>query len=392
MRLIERTYRSLYIGLLCNFVIFGVGMTIIGATLPKILSEFSWSYTAAGAVIAAGALGYFLSTYLNGILLQKIGPKAVTTIGLGLQVVALGLFAATPSVALNFFLNLLIGLGQGATEVTINFAVVRMERKGESHLMSLMHAAFSVGAVVGPLVIGFIIRFGMPWQLIYRGLAVITLLMAAAMLLLPFDRVAHASVTRTATAPSARPERQPMFYLAFLMLFLYVGLELGTSNWVSEYFVRVLGGTASLGAFMVSIYWAGILVGRLAVPLLFRKSEQARVLIGQSISVAVTLAAAVLFKNPIGSGSAFFLAGLGCSAIYPLVMTIIGHHFSTGQNRAVGFASTGGGVGSFVFPFVMSAISEAFGIQNGFFLYILLAVVMALVSFLVLAQVKHRPT
>lgn len=390
MRLIDRTYRPLYGGLLSAFVIFGIGMTIIGATLPKILAEFSWSYTAAGAVIAAGALGYFVSTYLNGILMQHIGPKAVITIGLALQVVALAFFATTPSIALNFFLNLLIGLGQGGTEVTINYTVVRMEQKGQSHLMSLMHAAFSVGAVIGPLAIGFIIRFGMAWQLVYRGLAAVTLALVVAMLLLPFGRVSHAEVEEDkksrATAP---PERQPMFYLAFLVLFLYVGLELGTSNWVSEYFVKFLGSAPSIGAFMVSVFWGGILIGRIGVPAVFRRVEHTRVLVGLALASGVTLAAALLLRDAVGSGFAFFLAGLACSAIYPLVMTIIGHHFSAGQSRAVGFAATGGGVGSFLFPFIMAAVSETFGIQKGFFLYVLMAFIMTAITMAVLKQAKR---
>ncbi len=391
MRLIDRTYRPLYVGLLTTFVIFGIGMTIVGATLPKILAEFSWSYTAAGAVIAAGALGYFISTYLNGILMPHIGPKAVITIGLVLQVVALAFFAATPSVVLNFFLALFIGLGQGGTEVTINYTVVRMEQKGESHLMSLVHAAFSVGAVIGPLVIGFIIRFGMVWQLVYRGLSVITLVLAIVMLLLPFKRISHAEVEENEQTGASRPERQPMFYLAFLVLFLYVGFELGTSNWVSEYFVKFLGSTPSIGAFMVSVFWGGLLIGRIGVPAVFRRVEHTRVLVGLSLASGVTLAAALLFRNTVGSGFAFFLSGLACSAIYPLIMTIIGHHFSAGQSRAVGFAATGGGVGSFVFPFIMAAVSEAFGIRTGFFLYVVMAFVMTAITVAVLKQaIQHR--
>jgi len=58
MRYIESQYRSIYISMLVNFVFFGVTLTIIGATLPKIIREFQWSYVATGFVVSAGSLGY----------------------------------------------------------------------------------------------------------------------------------------------------------------------------------------------------------------------------------------------------------------------------------------------------------------------------------------------
>ncbi|HUX50309.1 MAG TPA: MFS transporter [Spirochaetia bacterium] len=391
MSLIEPRYRTLYIGLFGNFVVYGIGMTIIGATLPKILADFSWSYTAAGAVLAAGSLGYFISTYLSGMLLQRLGPRVVAAGGLVVQAISLAVFALVPSIVVNFIIYFIMGLGQGGTEVTINYAVVRMERKGESHLMSIIHAAFSVGAVIGPLIIGLIIRMGFSWQLLYRGLGAVTLVMAVILAILPFGRLTLSNVeTPEMRASLARPERQPMFYLAFFLLLVYVGVELGSSNWVSEYFVTILGSTPSVGAFMVSIFWIGLLVGRVGVPVVFRRAAHAKVLTGLALFTTLSLAGALLFRNPVVVGAGFFFTGLGCSAIYPLIMTIIGHFFDEGQNRAIGFAAAGGGVGSLVFPFIMAAVSQGFGLRTGFLLYVFMALVMSGISFAVLVQIRKK--
>ena len=388
--LVEKQYRSLYFGLFANFVFIGIGMTIIGATLPKILAEFSWSYTAAGAVIAAGALGDFVSSFTCGVLLERIGPKAVVVGGIVLQTLALAFFAATPSVLLNFILNLLIGFGQGGIEVTINYSVARMQKRGESHLMSIMHSAFSIGAVVGPVVIGLIIRSGLPWQLIYRGVAGISVLVGGTMLALPFGRIGVTRGEAASEAGSGSPARLPMFYVAAAILFLYVGLEFGSSKWVGEYFVTVLGSQASVGAFMVSVFWTGLLVGRLGIPLLFRKVEHGVLLLSLSLAATTFVAFSILVRSPVVAGIGFFVAGLGCSAIYPLVMTIVGHYFRKGQGKAIGFAATGGALGALVLPFAMAAVSEAVGLKNGFWLYVLLGLVMSAVASTVVPMVRRR--
>ena len=86
-----------------------------------------------------------------------------------------------------------------------------------------------------------------------------------------------------------------------------------------------------------------------------------------------------------------FLAGLGCSIYYPTVMTLLGARFPQAQSQAIGFAATGGGVGSFVFPFLMSSIAQNWGIRAGFATYAVFAVAMTVAAvWLALAVNKGR--
>ena len=387
MRYIESRFRSLFVAMLVNFTLFGVTLTIIGATLPKIISEFQWSYIATGAVISAGSIGYFVSTFISGILVQRLSPRVIIATGLVLQAMGLSLFATRPVVLFNLLLNLLIGLGQGGTEVVVNFSVVRMERSGQSRLMNLMHAAFAVGGVIGPFVVGMLISV---WRVFYRLMALASILMAGTFLPLPFSRLAG-EVEKSEDDPRIiELLKRPLLILAFLILFLYVGTELGVSVWVAEYYVKTLGASASVGAFMVSVFWMGLLIGRLGVSFGYRGYRQAELLFILASVCTVALSFAVLMRGPWLAGVGFFISGLGYSAIYPLVMALVGKHFKRGQGVAIGFASTGGGIGAFVFPFFMAAIADKFGIQRGFFFYIALDVLMVALTCAVIWQTRIR--
>ncbi|MBD3183766.1 MFS transporter [Candidatus Poribacteria bacterium] len=390
MRHLEVQYRSLYVGMLINFIIFGITLTIIGATLPKIIRDFEWSYTATGAVIAAGSIGYFVSTFVSGILLHTLNPKQVMFGGLLVQSLGLLFFASKPVILLNFFLNMLIGLGQGCTEVVVNYSVVRIEREGESRLMSLMHAAFAVGAVIGPFAVGRIIESGLSWQMIYRFMSAISLIMAVVFLTLPFSRIKKEEEDKDNSDPE-KPGiiqllKHPLLIFSFLILFIYVGTEMGTSAWVAEYYVKILGESASLGAYMVSVFWIGLLIGRLAFSG-YNGTRQAEMMLLLSIICTVSLAIAIMLKNSWIAGLGFGFAGLGFSAIYPLVISVVGKYFKKVQGPAIGFTATGGGVGSFAFPFIMATISDHFGLRHGFVFYIALDVVMAILAGAVIWQV-----
>ena len=189
MAFMEKQYRLLYLALLIDFVLFGMSFTIIGAILPSLIEDLGWKYTVVGVVISAIAIGYFCSTFFSGMLNRRYGPKAVIVIGLIVHTIGLLFFAWKPFIILNIMFNFFIGIGIGSTEVVVNYCVVRMEQNGQSRLLNLMHAAFSIGAIVGPFIAGRLAMLLLDWRIIYRAFAILSFLVVTTMAFCPFDRV-----------------------------------------------------------------------------------------------------------------------------------------------------------------------------------------------------------
>jgi fucose permease len=364
MRLVERRYAALYWGVLANFLWFGISFTAIGAVLPRLIQDFGWSYTESGVTLAAAPVGFFLSTFLCGFLLKRFGLQAVMTAGLLIHGAGCLPFGLYPSVAANSLALFLIGVGQGAIEVAVNTAVVRMERPGEHHLMSFVHAAFSVGAVAGPLAVGVVLTAGLPWQWVYRGLAAAFLAAALAQLLLPYRRVPDSRAVPG--APRRGGGVRPLILLGAAITFLYVGIEVGLSNWSAEYAVAAFAMDSRLASFMVSLFWLGLLAGRLAIPVLARRVPLPAQLLILSLFTALALFGLVLARRVTLAIPGFLLAGIGCSSIYPLVITIVGQRLGKQAAVGVGILSTGSGLGSFNFPFAMALVADRFGLRAGF--------------------------
>jgi fucose permease len=208
-------------------------------------------------------------------------------------------------------------------------------------------------------------------------------------------------VQAKAAGPEERRERlsaHPAYWLSFFALFLYLGVELGVSNWVAEYFVVVFAYSPAASAMLVSLFWLGVLVGRFGVPLLYKGARPDAALIGLSALATASIALLLLLGYAPASAIAadvgrglLFLAGLGCSVYYPTVMTLVGGCFPRAQSQVVGFAATGGGIGSFIFPFLMSSIAQNWGIRAGFATYGVFAAGMTLVA-VWLAVVANKGT
>ncbi len=62
-----------FVYLFVNFLLFGGIATTVGATLPLVIREFGWNYLAAGWIFAGSAAGFFVSTFVTGMLLPSWG-------------------------------------------------------------------------------------------------------------------------------------------------------------------------------------------------------------------------------------------------------------------------------------------------------------------------------
>ncbi len=386
---VEPGHGVLFASMLGSFALFGLNMTAIGAVLPKVILEFQWSYTTTGVVLYASALGYFLATFISGVLIHRLGPRKVIVGGLLVQAVGLGFFGLTGSVAVNTALRLLSGAGAAGTEVVVNFGVVRMERGGQSRLMNLMHAAFAAGSVASPLVVMLIAEAGATWQTIFRLGAALSLAMAAAMAAMPFSRLDVPVQAGHEPARLGEVLRNPLVILGSLILMVYVGVEIGVTDWLAKYCVEAMSASKKYAGVLVSAFWVGLLAGRIGVSALYHGTRQDRLLLGMGVTATAAMVAVAFTPSVVGVAVAVFVAGLGFSAIYPVVMALMGRHLRTGQSLAVAMASTGGGVGAFVFPFGMAVVFDEIGIARGFGLYAGLTGVMLVLVIATVGVVKR---
>jgi fucose permease len=387
---LDRSSRSLYRAFLANFALFGVTMTLVGATLPRLIRESGWSYSTSGIVLSAGSVGYFVTTFVTGLLVHRLGSRRVMVGGLLIELVGVALFARSPSAAVNAALHLLIGVGQGCSEVVTNFGVIRMEREGEGRLMSLLHAAFCVGGIVGPVAAGAYLSltegWGGLWRLVYPTAAVAVALAALvfARLEFPPEHLPERVPEPAAGAPRARRAfLSPLLALFAFMLLVYVSGEIGFTNWVSEYFVSRLGAGASSAALMVSVLWLGVLAGRLALGFWFARWRQDVTILGLAVLATASAALLLAARTVPGAAAAVFATGLGYSGVYPLVMSLIGRRFHSG--KAVGIASTAGGIGSFASPFLIGYLGEIAGIGSAILWCVATSGLLALLALVVIA-------
>jgi fucose permease len=160
----------------------------------------------------------------------------------------------------------------------------------------------------------------------------------------------------------------------------YVGSEVGVSNWLVRFLEPAPLTTATLA---LSLYWAGLTVGRLVSSAIADRFDHARFTIACLLALAVMLFVAVLAPSLPLSIAAFALAGVASGPVFPMIVALGGERYPE-RSAAVGGSLTGMAVvGSTIYPPAMGFLSVTVGLTAAMLGNVLLAIAsaVALVAF-----------
>jgi len=227
---------------------------------------------------------------------------------------------------------------------------------------------------------------GLPWQTVYRILAGVFLAAFVLQLSLPYRTLPEAAPPESAARGQGV---RPLVILGALLIFIYVGIEFGVSNWSAEYAVSAFGAGASRAEVLASLFRGGLLAGRILVPYAAKRIPLPAQLVGLCLVNALMVVFVALAGSPRALGAAVLFAGVGASSIYPLTVTIVGKQLKEQQSVAIGVMSTLGGVGSFSFPYIMAVIAERFDPRAGFVFVAAMGGLLVLLGAAVLLRLRR---
>src|SRR6202048_507749 len=298
------------------FVGLGMSDASLGAAWPQIRSTFGVRLDALGLLLLLSTVGFTASGLAMGRLMRRFGSAVVIGAGIGGMGISLLLFGTSPAWPVTMLASLLLGLS--AAPVDAGIQTLTALRRGV-RAMSLLHASYGLGAVLGPLLLAALLLLTLSWRVDYITLAAIQALLLLAVLLSrrvwPKDgsRAPHSKA-----ADTAQPQPRAVTTLLVIALFFtYVGLEISAGQWAASFFEN--GKAVSVGGagILVSSYWGGLAVGRLTAGVLGHRLPQARLLDVSLAATALGVLAFWLSSQVAIEAAGLVLMGVGLASIYP---------------------------------------------------------------------------
>jgi len=340
------------------FTLLGVVLVLVGASQAELARALQLDLARSGLLGAALPLGAGVGVTLAGPVVDRL-PRRPVFLGAVLLAALAGL-AVEPKIGFARALChvFALGAGIGVYDTLMNALVIERHGAASGRPLAVLHAAATLGAVLGPPLVGWLAAHG-DWTTSFRvtGGALLALCPWVAALPLPAP---PGGGERGAAQPASPLVSRALLALA-LVGFAYVGVETGVTLFCVAWAGEGLGLAPARGRSAISSFWLGLLFGRLAL-LGLRRPVGAGLLALSGLGGALFLGAAVAGRAlPLEAATG--LAGLCLGAVYPVMMGLTGRHFPAATGTAAGLVAGAAALGGFCVPWLAGALGDAAGIR-----------------------------
>lgn len=363
MKLFEENYKKkqfifTYIVFVCN----GMLALSIGSLMPLISDTRGLSYEVCGLLVSLHSVGNFLSSFFAGALAEKIGRKRSILIFNSFFAISYLIILLSGNIPLLVAAFLLTGLARGATSNFCN-TVINNLAPGKAGLINGLHAMFSVGAFLFPILLMLFTASGDEnWVYASLFMFIIGIISWVLYFMIPMDGLAIPKKEKKVSNYGFFKE--PLFYLCIVTLFFYLCAEQGVIGWLVTYFKDTGLLSASVSQLMASMQWIMMLAGRLLVAWLSTRVAKEKLL--PIMGAGLVLFFLILINSESMGMIVFGIMGFGFSmaGIYPTTVSFSGKLIQK-YSLAWSFILTFASLGSILMPTIIGAIAGAYGIFVG---------------------------
>jgi fucose permease len=217
-----------------------------------------------------------------------------------------------------------------------------------------MGVPFALGMLIG--------RFSQ--TALIAGVGALVLIPIVAVAVASFPAPKHAQGFPIAAA--GRLVRDPLLLLMGLMLFLESGMEITVGGWTSIFVSEELAVPARDALIILSLYWMGMMLARLALGYILRRAS-AFVVLYSCLAIALTGALLLLTTRSVPTAAlGVFTLGVGFAAMFPTVLGFIGDRYASLSGTAFSIAIAMALCGGMLLPYVAGLLGNRFGMRSSF--------------------------
>jgi len=345
----------------------GMILVLLSPALASVLATLGAAETAGGTLFLAYFAGGTGSTLLLSWLPRVLSSTRVLQLSAVLAGAGLLGFSLSAGLGPALLLYGLVGAGNALLVAFPGALLARRYRESSGRMMSFLYTFFAAGVTLCPLISGFLLSWGLPWQRTFQGMALLCLLAALLAGIPELPNISGSRGLRWASLREAMRGDRGLLAGAVLLNVLYIGGETSVIGWVVYYLQKVFAGDTSVfrASRVLTYFWLFMVLGRILTALVVERAGTfvtLWVLVGGG---CLAWTGAMLSGNLLLSEALFALTGLFFSGQFPLIASYAGRYAEQHTGLALSVILAGGGLGGAMFPFVVGWLSEHRGMQVG---------------------------
>ena len=378
--------KALYIICALLMVILGLSDALRGIFTPLFTDIFGFSMAQVGIIVSASYLGNLVCLLFGGVILDKIGrKKAMALFVLALAISELILLGGRVYflLVLGFFLTLGIST---LLNTTMNLLSDSFSATKSLMLLNALFFLQGIGTSGSQFILSRFSSSVMVWNGVLIAMAVLLIPLCIAITRIHTEGKAEVKKNEEASTENNVKKLQ-FFPIAMITISLgfYLIAEHGLTNYLIKYGTDYLKLTAAAAGLGLSLYSAGIMVGRLVLGQFVDRIGAKRMML--ILLVAAFAVTAVVFTT--GILQILFLTGLSVSLVYPTTVAMVRKYAPASLGaRATTVAVSAASILDVIFNAVFGKAIDTFGYGSS--MPVLLAALAIAAVLMALCDIKKK--
>lgn len=346
-----------------------------------------------GRLLLSMGIGSLCALPTVGLLISKFGPRLVAITGC----IVLGLSLIGISFANHEWLLCLIlaifGASLIAIDVASNVNAVVVESIFKRPLMSGFHGGYSLGTIVGSMIMSLLLTIGLGIHLssflIFLIMTGVTLIGCRALFSdIKSFNAEHVKAAQTTT--NTKHHRVPPVILVLgCLCFIMYGSEGALLSWTTVFATQNRGITPEVAGYFYTFFAVTMTVARYSGNKLVTAFGRRRTVVLGAIMVATGFFITASVEHYVGMMIGFTIIGLGAGNIVPQLVSFAGSVPGIKVQSAISLINSLGYSGILLGPVIIGYVSKLSSLERSFELLGIAVFVVALVSFKILKQAKR---
>ena len=317
-------------------------------------------------------LGSMIALPFAGWIVSKMGSRIITFISSLLYIGILLLLGYSNTVVQLSTLLFFFGFWGDVLNIAMNTQAIHLQQDMyQKPLMSSFHGMWSLGAMTGAIMGGVMMKakFGTVEHFWMAAAVIVSFSVLFFFYLIPTDR--------------PRTEEQKLFAWpdkALLLLgaicFCCALCEGAMADWSSLYYKQSLEDMNRVSTTGYTAFALMMALGRLVGDKFTAQLGYRKILMVDSLVLAIGLSVAIFIKQPIFVIIGFGLVGLGVSTIIPIIYSLSGKAKTMATSAALAAVSTVGFTGFLIGPPIIGLVAHEVSLRWALLILLFLALVI----------------
>lgn len=341
------------------FAFFVMGFVdVVGISTSYVKKDFGLNDTWANLLPMMVFVWFAVASLPTGVLMGRIGRKKTVMLSALITGVAMllpFLYYSVGSVWMSFAL---LGIGNTILQVSLNPLLLDIVLKEKvASMLTLGQFIKAISSMLGPVLVGIAAGIWGNWRLIFFVYAVTTCISWGWLAGTPIEEeIENKDVRNGRSIRSLFKSRKLM--LAFSMILLIVGFEIGLMTAVPKYLLERCHLPIEQGGLGCSLYFSARTIGTFAGSFVLARYAAQRFLIGNMIAAVGAFVVFMVASDVTSILISLFLIGLFCANVFPIVFSMAMQSNPSKANEISAFMIMGVAGGA-VLPLFMGIIADA---------------------------------